>query len=105
MNYQQSRAVINDPFPIEDHRAYRPDERPPGFEQPLPEAVRIASSKTRCRNYSKTDSIARVTKSACFGRLGVRGRLVQSQLFDAPTHSAITTADPDLNQIGPRKSL
>ena len=40
MNYQQSRAVINDPFPIEDLGPSDPTMRPPGFEQPLPEAVR-----------------------------------------------------------------
>ncbi len=40
MNYQQSRAVVNDPFPLEDIGPSDSTVRPPGFEQPLPEPVR-----------------------------------------------------------------
>ena len=40
MNYQQSRAVINDPFPLEDIGPTDAAQRPPGFEQPLPQPVR-----------------------------------------------------------------
>jgi hypothetical protein len=40
MNYQQSRAVINDPFPVDDLGPADGTMRPPGYEQPLPEPVR-----------------------------------------------------------------
>ncbi len=40
MNYQQSRAVVNDPFPLDDIGPSDATTRPPGFEQPLPEPVR-----------------------------------------------------------------
>ena len=40
MNYQQSRAVVNDPFPLEDVGPSDSTIRPPGFEQPLPAPVR-----------------------------------------------------------------
>ena len=40
MNYQQSRAVVNDPFPLDDIGPSDATTRPPGFEQPLPGPVR-----------------------------------------------------------------
>ena len=40
MEFQQSRAVVNDPFPLEDIGPTDSAIRPPGFEQPLPEPVR-----------------------------------------------------------------
>lgn len=40
MDYQQSRAVVNDPFPLDDIGPSDATTRPPGFEQPLPQPVR-----------------------------------------------------------------
>ena len=40
MNYQQSQAVVNDPFPLDDIGPSDATTRPPGFEQPLPQPVR-----------------------------------------------------------------
>ena len=38
--YQHSQAMINDPFPMDDLGPSDSTMRPPGFEQPLPSAVR-----------------------------------------------------------------
>ena len=40
MDFQQSRAVVNDPFPLDDIGPSDATTRPPGFEQPLPQPVR-----------------------------------------------------------------
>lgn len=40
MDFQQSQAVINDPFPLDDLGPSDSTTRPPGFEQPLPQPVR-----------------------------------------------------------------
>ena len=40
LNYQHSQAAINDPFPMDDLGPSDATMRPPGFEQPLPQAVR-----------------------------------------------------------------
>jgi len=40
MNQQQAVAAIHDPFPFDDVGPSDGTQRPPGFEQPLPEAVR-----------------------------------------------------------------
>ena len=40
MLQQQSQAIINDPFPQNDIGPYEAASRPPGYQQPLPEAVR-----------------------------------------------------------------
>ena len=40
LNYQHSQAAINDPFPLDDLGPSDGTMRPPGFEQPLPQAVR-----------------------------------------------------------------
>ena len=38
--YQHSQAVINDPFPQDDIGPSDATMRPPGYERPLPQAVR-----------------------------------------------------------------
>lgn len=40
MGQQQAAAAIHDPFPLNDIGPTDGAQRPPGFEQPLPEAVR-----------------------------------------------------------------
>jgi len=40
MNQQQAAAAVHDPFPFSDVGPTDNAQRPPGFEQPLPEAVR-----------------------------------------------------------------
>jgi hypothetical protein len=40
MLQQQSQAIINDPFPQNDIGPYEAASRPPGYQRPLPEAVR-----------------------------------------------------------------
>ncbi len=40
MGQQQAAAVIHDPFPLNDVGPSDAAMRPPGYEQPLPEAVR-----------------------------------------------------------------
>ncbi len=40
MNQQQAAAAIHDPFPFNDVGPSDLGMRPPGYEQPIPEAVR-----------------------------------------------------------------
>ncbi len=40
MLQQQSQAIINDPYPQNDIAPYEAASRPPGYQRPLPEAVR-----------------------------------------------------------------
>lgn len=40
MGQQQAAAAVHDPFPLNDIGPSDGAMRPPGFEQPLPEAVR-----------------------------------------------------------------
>lgn len=37
---QQSQAIINDPYPQNEIGPYEAASRPPGYQNPLPEAVR-----------------------------------------------------------------
>ena len=45
MNYQQSTAVIHDPFPLDDLGPSDLAARPPGYQQPLPSPVRNRIAK------------------------------------------------------------
>ena len=45
MRYQQSTAVINDPFPLDDIGPSDLASRPPGFQRSLPEPVRNRIAK------------------------------------------------------------
>lgn len=40
INQQQANAIVHDPFPQDDIGPVDLTNRPPGYEQPLPEAVR-----------------------------------------------------------------
>ncbi len=40
MNQQQAQAIVHDPFPQMDIGPFDAATRPPGYEQPLPEAER-----------------------------------------------------------------
>jgi len=40
MNQQQARAVIHDPYPLDDIAPTDQGSRPPSYQQPLPEPVR-----------------------------------------------------------------
>lgn len=40
MNQQQARAVIHDPYPLDDIAPTDKANRPPGYQKPLPEPVR-----------------------------------------------------------------